>query len=210
MSGWLSLHRAYLEWEWYDDHNVSRVFLHCLLKANYKDKRYKGKVIKRGSFITGRDILAAEVGLSVQSLRTSLDKLKSTSELTIKTTPKGTEIQVNNYEKYQQVTSELTSNQPASNQQVTTTNKETSKQRNNKTPIPPFSKFSEYANTKAKENGIILDQSKLKLKYEAWKEGGWKTGNDKPIKRWKSTLLHTMAYLKKEGKVEAKMPQRLN
>ena len=38
--GWIKLHRQFLEWEWYDEPNCTRVFLHCLLKANHKDKRY--------------------------------------------------------------------------------------------------------------------------------------------------------------------------
>ena len=43
-----------------------------------------------------------------------------------------------------------------------------------------------------------LDESKLKSKYLAWKEAGWKTGKDKKIKNWKSTLLNTLVYLRKE------------
>jgi len=121
--GFIQLHRSLLEWEWYDDNNTKILFLHCLLKANYKDKNYRGKTVKRGSFVTGRDILANELGLSVQQLRTSLAKLKSTNELTIKSSSQGTVIEVVKYGDYQEVTSKATDEQPTSNQQVTTTNK---------------------------------------------------------------------------------------
>jgi hypothetical protein len=47
MIGWLKLHRKLLQWEWYPDVNVRLVFIHCLLKANYEDKHWKGKLIKR-------------------------------------------------------------------------------------------------------------------------------------------------------------------
>ena len=120
--GFIQLHRSLLEWEWYDDNNTKILFLHCLLKANYKDKNYRGKTISRGSFITGRDLLANELGLSVQQIRTSLTKLKSTNEITIKSTPQGTVIEVVKYNDYQEATNKTTNDQPTSNQQVTTTN----------------------------------------------------------------------------------------
>ena len=120
--GFIQLHRSLLEWEWYDDNNTKILFLHCLLKANYKDKNYRGSSIKRGSFVTGRDVLAKELGLSVQQVRTSLTKLKSTNEITIKSSSQGTVIEVIKYNDYQEVTNKTTNEQPTSNQQVTTTN----------------------------------------------------------------------------------------
>jgi hypothetical protein len=131
MSGWIKIHRQILDWEWYSDNNSFRVFLHLLLKANHKQKRYKGLELKIGTIITSRDILAIETGLSVQQIRTSLDKLKSTNEITIKTSSQGTIIEVVNYAKYQLVTNEVTIKEPTSNQQVTT-NKNVKKEKNEK------------------------------------------------------------------------------
>ena len=131
MSGWIKIHRQILEWEWYSDNNSFRVFLHLLLKANHKQKRYKGLELKIGTIITSRDILAIETGLSVQQIRTALDKLKSTNEVTIKTNSQGTIIEVVNYAKYQLVTNEVTIKEPTSNQQVTT-NKNVKKEKNEK------------------------------------------------------------------------------
>lgn len=122
-NGWIKLHRSILEWEWYDDTNVFRLFMHCLFKANHKDKRYRGKVVQRGSFLTGRDLLAEETGLTVQQVRTALDKLKSTNELTIKSSRQGTVVEVVNYDKYQTATNESTNEQPTSNQRVTSNKK---------------------------------------------------------------------------------------
>lgn len=118
--GWIKLHRSLLDWEWYDDNNTKILFLHLLLKANHKDKSYRGKVIKKGCLLTGRQLLSMETGLSIMQVRTSLSKLKSTNEITIKSSSQGTEIQINNYKDYQEVTSELTDEQPTSNQRVTT------------------------------------------------------------------------------------------
>ena len=131
MSGWIKIHRQILEWEWYSDTNTFRVFLHLLLKANHKEKRYRGMDLKVGTVITSRDILALETGLSVRQVRTSLDKLKTTNELTIKTSSQGTIIEVVNYAKYQLTTNETTNERPTNDQQ-TTTNKNVKKEKNEK------------------------------------------------------------------------------
>jgi hypothetical protein len=124
MSTWIKLHRQITEWEWYSDNNCFRVFVHLLLKANYKEKKYKGIELKVGSVITSRDVLARETGLSSQQIRTALTKLISTNEITSVTSSKGTIIQIVNYEKYQVSTSETTNEQPTSNQRVTTNKKD--------------------------------------------------------------------------------------
>lgn len=104
-SGWIKLHRRTLEWEWYDDINTSRLFIHCLLKANHKDKKWRGLDINRGSFWTSLDALSDETGLSKKSVRTSLDRLKSTCELADKGHStgrlRGRMITVCNYDSYQ-------------------------------------------------------------------------------------------------------------
>jgi hypothetical protein len=130
MSGWVKLHRQILEWEWYDDHNTFRLFIHLLLKANHKEKKYRGMLLQTGTILTSRDILALEVGLSVRQTRTALDKLKSTNEVAIKTSGQGTIIQIVNYSKYQVETNETTNERPTSDQQ-TTTNKNVKKEKNN-------------------------------------------------------------------------------
>jgi len=124
MSGWIKIHRKVLEWEWYDDANTFRLFVHLLLKANHKTKNYRGVRLTCGSIMTGRDLLASETGLSVQQVRTCLERLKSTNEITINSTKQGTIIQVVNYEKYQVSTNDSTAEQPTSNQQVTINKKE--------------------------------------------------------------------------------------
>ena len=122
MSGWIKLHRQIVNWEWYSDSKTFRLFLHLLLTANHKDNNYRGKLIKKGCLVTGRELLSAQTGMSVREIRTCLERLKSTNEIAIKTNSKGTEIQVINYEKYQSTTNETTNERPT-NDQRTTTNK---------------------------------------------------------------------------------------
>ncbi len=129
--GWIKIHRQLLSWEWYDDTNTFRLFMHLLLKANHKDKKYRGKVVKAGSLLTGRELLSTETGLSIQQIRTSITRLKSTNEITIKTSKQGSVIQVVKYAKYQIVTNKVTNSQPTANQQLTT-NKNVKNEKNEK------------------------------------------------------------------------------
>jgi len=133
MEGWIKLHRKLLDWEWYSDINVMRLFVHLTLKANHKDKNWRGKNIKKGSFITSLEHLSKETGLSVQNIRTSINKLKSTNEITIKSTSKNTCISLTNWDLYQekentnkqtnkQTNKPLTSEQQTTNKPLTTTN----------------------------------------------------------------------------------------
>lgn len=130
-NGWIKLHRGLLEWEWYDDINTKVLFLHLLLKANHKEKKYRGKVIKVGQVMTGRKLLSLETGLTEQQIRTSLSKLKSTNEITIESNVQGTIIQVVKYKEYQVLTNEVTNEQPTSNQRATTNNNDNKEKNEN-------------------------------------------------------------------------------
>lgn len=101
MEGFIALHRKILEWEWYDDMNVCRLFIHCLLKANYTDKEWRGVVVRRGTFISTYDKLSQETGLSVKQVRTALDKLKRTNEMANEGTRQHTVFIIKNYDEYQ-------------------------------------------------------------------------------------------------------------
>lgn len=122
MDGWVKLHRKFLEWEWYDKSETVHLFLHCLLKANHKDKSYRGKIVKRGHFLTSRELLSRELGLSERQVRTSLNRLKLTNELNIKSSRQGTEIQIVNYNKYQIESNKATDSRPRADQQQTGNN----------------------------------------------------------------------------------------
>jgi len=132
MEGWIKLHRKILEWEWYDDHNTFRLFIHCLLRANHKPKKWRGKQIDRGQFITSLSHLSQELSgrhskLSVRQVRTSLDKLILTGELTNNSTNKYRLITVNNYSLHQvndkQADKQVTSKRQTNDKQMTTNKK---------------------------------------------------------------------------------------
>jgi len=110
------------------------VFFHLLLKANHKSKSYRGVTIEMGQVMTGLQLLASETKLSVQKIRTSLERLKSTNEITIKTSSQGTIIQVVKYKEYQLSTNEITNEQQTDNKPITT-NKNVNNVKNEKNNI---------------------------------------------------------------------------
>ena len=97
----IKLNRKILNWQWYSDPCTRDVFIHCLLKANWKSGKWHGYQYQRGQFITSLPSLSSELGLSVRSVRTALDHLKSTGELTDWHDSKIRMITVVNYERYQ-------------------------------------------------------------------------------------------------------------
>ena len=99
--GWIKLYRDFLNWEWYDDGNMVRLFIHLLLRVNYEDKKWRGMVIKRGQIVTSLANLSAETGLSIKNVRTCLSKLQTTEEIVKQTASKFTIITICKYDKYQ-------------------------------------------------------------------------------------------------------------
>jgi len=100
-NGFIKIYRSILNWEWYDDVNTSRLFLHLLYTVNWKDGRWRGQVIKRGQRITSLAKLAEETNLSVKKIRIALQHLETTQEVTCQRTRRWTLVTVENYDKYQ-------------------------------------------------------------------------------------------------------------
>ena len=101
MSGWIKLHRAFLNWEWFGKPNMSQFFIYCLLQANYEDTRWQGRIIPRGSFIASLSDMSAATGLTTREIRTCLKKLEKSGEIAAKTTNQNHLITICNYESYQ-------------------------------------------------------------------------------------------------------------
>ena len=115
---YIKLFRRVTRWEWYTDVNTKVLFLHCLLKANWKAGKWHGYSYERGQFITSIKSLAKETGLTVQQTRTALKHLISTGELTSWNDNKIRIITVVSFDKFQQPNNQP-NNQPTSNQQAT-------------------------------------------------------------------------------------------
>lgn len=184
MAGWIKLHRQITNWGWYSDVNVSRLFIHLILTANHEDREWKGMVVKRGQVVTGRDKLSHETSLSAQEIRTALNKLKSTGEITIKATSKFSTVTVCNYEKYNSESNgkqpgnqptDQPAEQPTSNHKQEVKNKEERKELCNE----PASVDAENA-PKAKKDYFLKE---FELFWDTFAD---KRGRAPAIKSWKA------------------------
>lgn len=101
MSGWIKLHRKFLDWEWYSDINTKIVFLDFLLKANIKDTKYMGRIIPKGSLVVKIKELSRCLGLTENEIRTAINHLKLSKAITTKSTNRFTVVTVVNYNVYQ-------------------------------------------------------------------------------------------------------------
>jgi DNA-binding transcriptional MerR regulator len=138
MSGWIKIHRKFLDWQWFEKSEAVHLFIYLLLKANHKDSQWQGVDIKRGQFISSLGKISTDTGISLQSIRTLLNKLEKTNEIELKSTNKFTIVTICKYECYQDETEEtnkpLTNKQQTTNKQLTT-NKNDKKEKNNKEVI---------------------------------------------------------------------------
>ena len=124
MKGWIKLHRKFSNWEWKHKPEMVALWVEILISANYEERKWQGVTLKPGQLAVGRDALAKKTGLSAQTIRTCLNRLKSTNEITIKSTNKFSVITVNRWELWQGGEENQPTNQPAhqqtTNQQLTT------------------------------------------------------------------------------------------
>lgn len=172
LEGYIKLHRKITEWEWYDDANTLRLFLHVLLNANHTSKNWHGIEIKSGELLTGRFKLAQALKLSEQQIRTSLNKLKLTNVITIKSTSQYSIITIKNWNLYQQNNQQnnqrITNEQPTNNQRITTTkNEENEKNEKNVFIKPTLEEVEDYCKKRKYgefQNVFLTDEEYTKLK----------------------------------------------
>lgn len=199
--GFIKLHRKIVEWEWYSDANVCRVFLHLLLTANFENKKWQGIDISRGQVITSLEKLGKSTTLTIQQVRTALTKLKSTHEITIKATKLHTFITLTNYNLYQDKIIESntldstpdnnssTKNQQKINKESTTTKEEKEIQegeKDKKKPkgfiAPTLQEVQDYC--KSRNSSVSANKF-----FDYYSAGNWKDAKGNPVKNWKQKLL---------------------
>ena len=114
-NGHISLHRSLLKWRWYQNGNTMRLFIHLLLTANWEDCDFERITVHRGQRVASRKTLSKETGMSQQEVRTAIDHLIATNEITSTPYAKYTVFTIKNYDQYQTPTNKSTSYQPAIN-----------------------------------------------------------------------------------------------
>ena len=205
MDGYIKIFRQLLNWEWYTDGNVLRVFLHLLLNANFKPSRFRGLTLPVGALVVSIDSLSASLGLSSQQIRTALKKLESTGEINKQITNKFTIITICKWECYQAETNteqqannkQITDKQQANNKQITTEEEYKNVRKKEDINIdnenvakatkrakfqkPTLQELQEFAFA---ENLMNVDCERFFNYYES---NGWKVGRN-AMKDWRATL----------------------
>ena len=194
--GYIKLYRKMMKWGWYTDTNTKCVFLHLLFMACYEPYYVGGIRLEPGQIITTVKEISEGTGISTQSVRTSLNRLKSTNEITIKTSNKNSLITVNNYSDYQgdnkPSNNQLTNNQQTTNKQLTNPsyNKEGKKGRKEegnksmgKTKFSPPTLEEVKAYCLERKNSVDAERF-----YDYYSANGWVQGKGKPIKDWKACV----------------------
>ena len=185
MSGWIKIHRKFLDWEWFNKSEAVHLFLFMLIKANHKSGKWQGIDIERGQFISSLANISNATGISVQTIRTILKKLEKTNEIELKSTSQYTIVTICKYECYQDENE--TSNKPITNNQQTTnkqltTNKNEKNVKNERSIFiePTYNDILEYCSER--KNGV--DVNKFLNFYSA---KGWMVGKNKMID-WKACV----------------------
>lgn len=99
----IKVDRNILNWRWYTNSNTMRVFLHLLLTANIKKNGFMGVDIQRGQVATSYRHLATTLKLTYDEIRTAIQHLKDTGEITITRHPSFLVVTIVCYDEYQGV-----------------------------------------------------------------------------------------------------------
>ena len=175
MSGWIKLHKTLKDWEWYDDHNATRLLVHLLLSVNYEDKTWKGQTIKAGSCVTSWENLSKEIGLTVKQTRTAMAKLEASKEVARYATNKWQAITLVKWDKLQV--------------ECTKEGKQTGKQRATTKEYKEIKNI--FKRPSVQEIEAYCLEEKLNLNAQSfidyYDSNGWKVGKNQ-MKDWKATV----------------------
>lgn len=179
-SGWIKLHRCLIDkaiWTCSTPEHC-KILINLLIMANHEVKEWiwQGEKFKAnsGQFVTSLESIRKKCGkgITIQNIRSALEKFKKLEFLTYESTKTGRLITIVNWQAYQSINeySNKDSNKEPTNDQQTgnkepTTNKNDKNNKNVRSNIytPEFEKFySEYPRSENKSQTFINWKSKLK------------------------------------------------
>lgn len=92
--------REIFDWRWFKKPKTAFLFVYLLLSSNFENRDFEDIIIKRGQYACTQERLSAETGLSLKEVRTALDNLKKTGDITIDTSRGYSLITVVEYERF--------------------------------------------------------------------------------------------------------------
>ena len=191
MKGWICLHRCITKhWIW-QDANRFKWWIDLLFRANHEDKKVlvESTLVecKRGEFITSLYALAKDWGVSRDVVRHFLTLLESDGMIIRKITSKYTQINICNYDSYQ----DTPTTNPLQTHDNSTTNSLQTHPNNNYNNITNNNIYKEKENIKEKESckkNLATTQTKgkvfIKPSLEDVRAYCQSRGNDVDAERW--------------------------
>lgn len=180
--GWICLHRKSIDSRVFSDDFHWRLFCWCLLKANWKPGFFKGRTIPRGSFITGRESAAEQLGVSSSRFRRGVEKLKEYGCISVEATNRFTLIHIEKYEEYQSPTAtadhQATIWRPSGDHLATTIEQRNKENKNLPGPASDFLSAWDQACQKIPERYQVLE---IREPLAAWHETRLNAEKTKPI-----------------------------
>ena len=100
VKGYITLSRKILDWRWFKKPKTAHLFIFLLLAANFEKHDFEDIIIRRGQYVCTQERLSAETGLTLKEVRTALDNLKKTGDISIDTSRGYSIITISEYERY--------------------------------------------------------------------------------------------------------------
>lgn len=199
LRGWTKSFRKFVKWRWYRTPHMYHLFSHLIMMANREEGEWEKVKIQRGQLATGLKSLSQDTGISVQSIRTCLTRLKSTDEITIESTNKFSIITICKYDYYQDNNSDdnnqinnQTNKQLTNNQQTTNNKQEDKEDKERKEDlrkekdffekiILSFKEQYEIKNKKYSIGNMTKELHNAELVYKQYKENNPDSDEDKTL-----------------------------
>ena len=197
-NGFITLSRQLLDWRFAQFPYALALWVHLIMRANWRDGWFMGERIPRGSLATSMASLAEQTGMEVHTVRKWLKRFEEDGQITRKTTNRFTIINITNYRAFQDIpeewyskqrseqNGEQSSNQDSEQNGEQSSNNRTKKQSNKETKKQVFIRPSlDDVREYIAQNYLPVDPERFFDYYEA---NGWKISGKSQMKDWKAAV----------------------
>ena len=146
--GFVKLPRDIVNWRWFNDANVLKLYIYLLVNAVFKTTEWKTEILEKGQLITCRKNLAQALAISESMVTRILKKLESTGEISLKSNNRYTVITLLKWAKTQE-NDYFFANKRTTNEQQTNNKRTQYKKEKNVNNINNY-----YAHARARKNDI--------------------------------------------------------
>ena len=110
----VKLDRNIKDWRWFKNRNVLQVWIWLLVSVNIKPHDFENETIQPGEVATSRKTIAAATGLTERQVRSAIDALKKTGEVSVRIRARYQVITILRWSLYQSIMSgKMSGSRPA-------------------------------------------------------------------------------------------------